>query len=274
MNDRQSGFVEVPGGRLYFEADGAGSAVTLIHAGVANLRMWDGQVAAWRDRHHVVRYDTRGFGRTLTEDVPYSNRDDLRRLLNHLGIERTHLVGLSRGAMIALDFSLEQPARVLSLAWIAGGIGGFEGPPDGVDWDEVERLWRERRFDELVERETQIWTDGLGQPPTRVEPEVRRRMIEWNMANYSAGQVAEQAQPLDPPVAGRLAELAVPTLVAWGDLDVPSTPAAGERLAGAVRGARRYLFEGVAHMVNLERPAQFNRLVGDFIDDVDAGADG
>ncbi len=74
-----SGFVEVPGGRLYYEVDGDGPSVTLIHAGVAHVRMWDAQVAAWRDRYRVIRYDTRGFGKTKTEDVPYSNRADLRR---------------------------------------------------------------------------------------------------------------------------------------------------------------------------------------------------
>ena len=176
-------YVDVPGGRLYYEVDGSGPALTLIHAGVAHLRMWDEQVAAWRNRWRVIRYDTRGFGRTLSEDVPYSNRDDLRRLLDHLGVERTHLLGLSRGASIALDFTLEHPERVAALVWIAGGVGGHEGPDAGVDWDAVEKLYEEKRFDELVERETQIWTDGLGQPPDRVDPDVRRRMIEWNMDN-------------------------------------------------------------------------------------------
>lgn len=77
MSSAEAGFIVVPGGRLYYEVEGEGPAVTLIHAGVANLRMWDAQVASWRDRFRVIRYDTRGFGRTLTEDVPYSNRADL-----------------------------------------------------------------------------------------------------------------------------------------------------------------------------------------------------
>jgi pimeloyl-ACP methyl ester carboxylesterase len=77
----------------------------------------------------VIRYDYRGHGRTTSEDVPFSNRDDLRALLDHLGVDRTHLLGLSRGAMIALDFTLESPERVSSLVWVAGGVGGFQGPP-------------------------------------------------------------------------------------------------------------------------------------------------
>ena len=83
----QAGFVEVPGGQLYFEADGSGHPLTLIHAGVAHLRMWDEQVAAWRDRFRVIRYDTRGFGRTRTQDVPYSNREDLLHAFDRLIVD-------------------------------------------------------------------------------------------------------------------------------------------------------------------------------------------
>jgi hypothetical protein len=85
VSEKQTGNVEVPGGRLYYEAEGEGPPLTLIHAGVAHLRMWDAQVEAWRDRFRVIRYDTRGFGRTITEDVPYSNRADLAAVLDSQG---------------------------------------------------------------------------------------------------------------------------------------------------------------------------------------------
>ncbi len=77
------------GGSLYYEVDGDGPALTLIHAGVANLRQWDEQVPRFAERYRVIRYDTRGFGRTTTGDVPFSNRGDLAALLDHLGVEQT-----------------------------------------------------------------------------------------------------------------------------------------------------------------------------------------
>src|SRR5688500_15390939 len=137
----ESGFIDVEGARLYFEAEGNGSPVVLIHAGVAHLRMWDAQVAAWRERHRVIRYDTRGFGRTLTQDVPYSNRADLAAVMDHLGVKQAHILGLSRGAMIALDFAVEQRGRVKSLVWVAGGLRGFEPDEDprlAAIWPEME----------------------------------------------------------------------------------------------------------------------------------------
>lgn len=270
MTDQSAtGFVEVPGGQLYYEVDGSGPALMLVHAGVAHLRMWDEQAAAWHDRFQVIRYDTRGFGRTTTEDVPYSNRDDLRRLLEHLGVSQAHVLGASRGGSIAVDFTLEEPGRVASLTLVGAGLGGFDGPDDGIDWDEMEEIWKAKRWEELVEREVQIWTDGIGQPADRVAPDVRQRMTEWGLENYRAEQPAEKAQPLQPPAAGRLGEIHVPTLVTWGDIDAPSVLAASEFMAKEIAGARRHVFSGVAHMVNLERPTEFNRLVGDFLEESD-----
>jgi 3-oxoadipate enol-lactonase len=270
----QQGFLDVPGGRLYYEVEGDGHPLTLIHAGLANLRMWDGQMPGFAERHRVIRYDTRGFGRTTTEDVEFSNRDDLRALLDHLGVERTHLLGLSRGSMIATDFTLESPQRVSALVWVAGGVGGYDGPepPDELKrtFAEMERLWDAKDWEPLAEVEMRLWVDGPGQSPERI-PEIRDQVKRWSLDTYAATNGMEgKPQPLDPPAAGRLAEIAIPVLAIWGDIDEPSGQAAGEYFAANVRGARRQVFEGVAHMVNMERPAAFERLVLDFLAEVDA----
>jgi pimeloyl-ACP methyl ester carboxylesterase len=271
----ESGFIDVPGARIYYEAEGSGPPLTLIHAGVAHLRMWDAQVAAWRDRYRVIRYDTRGFGRTLVEDVPYSNRDDLRAVLDHLGAAETHLLGLSRGSMIALDFTVENPARVKSLIWVAGGLRGFEPDDDPrlVDlWPEMERLEEAKEWDRLVELETQVWTDGPGQPIDRVDPALRRQMIEWNLENYRAEQDANQPIQPEVPAAQLLDRLTMPTLFVWGTFDEQPVLRTGEKLTAEVAGAQSHVFEGVAHMVNLERSTEFNALVGDFLDEVEAAS--
>jgi 3-oxoadipate enol-lactonase len=267
----ESGFIDAPGARLYFEADGEGTPIVLIHAGVAHLRMWDEQVAAWRDRHKVIRYDTRGWGRTLVEDVPFSNRDDLRAVMDHFGLAKAHVLGLSRGGMIALDTAVETPERFLSLTWVAGGLRGFDvDDPRLVDiWPEMERLEQAKEWPALVEMETQMWTDGPGQPAERVDPDVRRRMIEWNTENYHAEQPANQPTQPDVAAAEALDRVTMPSLFIWGTLDELGVLEAGEKLVAEVPGARSHVFEGVAHMVNLERPREFNELVGEFLDEVD-----
>ncbi|HEY5489508.1 MAG TPA: alpha/beta fold hydrolase [Candidatus Limnocylindrales bacterium] len=274
MTRSETGYVVYPGTKLYYEVDGDGPALTLIHAGVAHLRMWDAQVAAFKDRYTVVRYDERGFGQTQTEDVPYSNAGDLLQLLDHLAIDRTHLVGNSRGGSIALDFALAHPDRVRSLTLVGSGVSGFDADdPRLIDvWPEIERLWEAKEYDKVVELETQIWTDGPGQPSTRVDPEMRRRMVDWNLENYKADQEADQVQKLDPPAAGRLGEVKTPTMVIWGRLDTADTNAAGEKMAAEIRGAKSHVFPDVAHMVSLEKPAEFNTLLADFLAQVEAGA--
>src|SRR4026207_490141 len=133
-------YLDVPCAQLYYEVDGEGPPVVLRRAGVAPLRMWDQQVAAWRDRFRVIRYDMRGFGRTTTDDIAYSNRDDLRRLLDHRGGERASVLGLSRGGQIATDFAIEQPDRVNALVAVAAGLGGHQMPDAGIDWGGIGKL--------------------------------------------------------------------------------------------------------------------------------------
>lgn len=264
--------VKVPGGSLYFEVEGDGPALTLIHAGVAHLRMWDEQVPAFAERYRVIRYDTRGFGKTRSEPVEFTNRADLRALLDHLGVASTHLLGISRGGSIALDFALESPERVRSLVLVASTPGGFEHEDAALDelWTRMEKLYEAKDWEALVELETALWTDGPGQPTGRVDGGVRRRMVEWNLWNYRAEPGEGIPQPLDPPAVGRLTEVSVPTLVMWGDLDESGVLAGSKALLAGIPGARSHLFEGVAHMVNLERPEEFTQRVLDFLAEVDA----
>lgn len=271
MSKLESGFVGFPGTRIYYEVEGEGPFLTLVHAGVAHLRMWDDQVAAWRDRFRIVRYDERGFGRTITEDVPYSNADDLRRALDHVGVDRTHLLGASRGGMISVDFTLTHPDRVRSLVLVGGGLGGHnvDDPLLEPVWAEMEKLEQAHDWEALVDLETKLWTDGPGQPEDRVDPAVRQKMIDWNLENYRAEQVANKVQRMDPPAAMRLAEIRVPVLVIWGTVDELGVRSAGEKMAAEIDGAKSHVFDDVAHMVNLERPAEFNRLVREFLEAVE-----
>jgi 3-oxoadipate enol-lactonase len=270
----ESGFVDVPGGRLYYEVEGDGRPLLLIHGGLGNLRMWDGQVPAFAERYRVIRYDTRGYGRSETEDVEFSNRADVAAVLDHLGEASAYVVGQSRGGIIALDFAVERPERVDALVSVASGAGGFKAElPDGVaavPWDEMERLWEAKDWDRLAELETQVWVDGWGQDATRVDPELRKRVRVWIADSYRAERPEGKPQPLEPPAVGRLGELQVPTLVLVGTADEPGGVLNGRHVASEVAGARLVEFDGVAHMIQLEEPERFNRIVLEFLAEVDA----
>jgi len=261
-------YLETNGARIAYDVVGNGEPVVLVHAGVADRSMWDDQVEALRDAYRVIRHDTRGFGETETEAVPFSNRADIAALLDHLGERSAHLVGLSRGGQIALDFALEYPERVRSLTAVAGGVGGYESPAElpAETWEAVEAMEEAQDWEALSDWETAFWADGPGQSPDRV-PEVRRRVHEWVLTNYRAEKVEGEPQPLDPPAETRLSELRAPLLVMLGTLDDPGTVDSMRHLAASVPGARLEEFES-AHMVNLEHPDRFNRVLRAFLDGI------
>jgi len=268
-----SGYAEVPGGRLYYEVEGSGHPLLLIHGGLGTLRMWDGQVAAFAERYRVIRYDTRGFGRTETDHIPFSNRADAAALLAHLGAASCYVVGQSRGGVIALDFAIEHPELVDALVIVAGGASGYEAQlPEGVTgppWDEMERLYEAKDWEPLAELETQVWVDGWEQPATRIDPELRQQVHGWILDAYRAGREEGEPQPLDPPAAGRLADVEAPTLVMVGTADEPAGVRAGRHIAETLPDAQLIEFPDVAHMIQLEEPERFNRLVIDFLTGAD-----
>lgn len=272
LTTNQSGTLETNGARIYYEVEGSGPPVVLIHAGVANLRMWDDQVPALRDAYRVIRYDTRGYGRTETDAVEFSNRADIAALLDHLGEASAHVVGFSRSGSIALDFALEYPDRVRSLVVGAGGISGYQSPDASPeeDFEAEEKLYESKDWEGLANWEADYWGNGPGQRADRV-PEVRAKIYDWEVTNYRAEKEEGKPQVLDPPAAGRLGELRVPLLVILGTLDEPGTSGSMRHLAEAVPHARLEVFEGVAHMLNLELPDRFNALLREFLDEVSAG---
>ncbi len=266
------GFAEVPGGRLYYEVEGHGRPMLLIHGGLGSLRMWDGQLPAFAEHYRVIRYDTRGFGRSETDEVEFSNRADAVAVLDHLDVASAIVLGQSRGGIIALDLTIEQPARVDALVSVASGAGGFVAElPEGAaaePMEEMERLWEAKDWDALAELETQVWVDGWGQPRTRVDPALRRQVHGWILDNYLALKAEGRPQPLDPPAAARLHEVHVPLLVMVGTVDEVGGILNGRNLAATVPGARLLEFPAVAHMIQLEAPERFNREVLDFLADL------
>ncbi len=127
------GFVPVHGdGKLYYQVRGEGHPVVLIHGGSTHVGMWDDQFEVLARHYKVVRYDVRGFGRSSSSQVGHSQWHDLRKLLEHLGIERTHIVGLSLGGRIAVDFALEDPEKVAHLVLAGPGLSGWQFEP--AEW--------------------------------------------------------------------------------------------------------------------------------------------
>ena len=264
-----SGFIDVDGGKLYYEVEGDGHPLLLIHGGLGDLRMWDEQVPVFAERYRVIRYDTRGIGRTETDDIEFSDHADAAAVLDHFGADSAYVIGQSRGGGIALDLAVDRPDRVDALVSVAGGVGGYEAElPEGVEappWDEMERTYEAKDWEALAELETKVWVDGWGQPSDRVDPGLRQKVHGWILAAMQAEKPWGKPQRLDPPAADRLSDLEIPTLVLIGQVDEPAAVLAERHLASSVAGARVVEFPGVAHMIHLEEAERFNELVLEFL---------
>jgi pimeloyl-ACP methyl ester carboxylesterase len=267
---RETGKADVNGASLHYEVAGEGEPLILVHAGIADGRMWDGQIEAFARRYRVIRYDLRGFGKTAMVDGPYSHHEDLRGLLDALGVERAHLVGCSMGGGAALDFALRYPERAGALVLVGSAVSGFEAgfePPE--QWDELVAADEAGDLGRVSELEVQIWVDGPGRRPEDVDASVRDLVREMNLIalQNEASGLGEELPP-DPPAAGRLSEILAPALILVGDSDQPKTLAAADLLASELPNARKVVMPGTAHLPNMERPEEFNRTLLDCLEEV------
>ncbi len=277
MTPWEQGFAEINGAQIFYEVDGDGPPLTLLHAGITDSRMWDAQFATFAATYRTVRYDVRGFGRSALPPGPYTMREDLGALLDFLGIARTHLIGVSMSGSIAIDFAISYPERVSALIPVAMGIGGMTSSAFMEERDrEVEAIIASGDVDAVNEAELRLWLDGVGRPAgTAVDPGVRERVREMNTpliaAQINDKGEHESVNRLAPPAIERLEEITAPTLAIVGAHDVPDMLTNADAIATRVPGARRVIMPGVAHLPPMEAPEEFNRLVLDFLRKVDTG---
>lgn len=263
----------VNGAHLYYEVSGQGPPLLLLHAGVADRRMWDGQVAAFGQGYRVVRFDFRGFGQSEMPPGPFSNHEDVRGLMDFLQIDRAHLLGISYGGMVAIDTALAYQERVLSLLLGAPSVSG--APPS----ERLRRFWQEeeaaldaRDLVKATELNLELWVDGPHRGAEEVSPTVREQVREMQLAIFHK-EVPDQVEEieLEPPAIERLGELTMPVQVLVGALDLPEKLALAERLMAQVPNCQKVVIPQVAHMLNMEQPEAFNRSVLKFLAAVASG---
>jgi pimeloyl-ACP methyl ester carboxylesterase len=243
---------------IAYETHGDGPAILLVHEGVADRRMWRGQVPVLARAHRVVAVDLRGFGETPNASGAFSNVDDLREVLDELGIERATVVGGSFGAKVALGFAVTHPERVERLVLCPPVLPGREWSERvRRGWQEEEEAFEAGDLDRATEVNLELWVDGPNRGPDAVDPEARElvRTMQRHAFELPEPDPAPEPTP-DPDV--RLADVRMPTLVVVGDQDVEDFLAMADAAAAGIPGARKVVIEDAAHVVALEKPEEFN----------------
>ena len=269
----QAHIAKLNGESIYYEVSGEGTPVVLIHGWSLNLRMWDPQVSALSRRFRVIRYDRRGFGKsTGNEDITW-DAEDLNALLHQLGVAKAHILGMSQGARVALQFARDHSDRVSSLILHAAPApDGF-----GLQWTGADRT----RFDEwtTIAREQgldafrRVWSSHPLMAIPAGHADAKARLTEL-LAAYRGGRFLSPASPSGAVAAITMDDvprIRVRTLVLVGEKEVPFLQIVARALAYYLPDARLVTVPGGGHMVNLIEPDRYNTALLDFLTGVDLG---
>jgi 3-oxoadipate enol-lactonase len=253
----------------FYEEAGHGPPVLLIHGHTLDLRMWDAQVGPLADAgYRAIRYDVRGHGRSEAPATGYTYQNyslDLRDLLNCLHIDTpAHLVGLSMGGGIALQFAVDHRQRVASLVVVDSTVPGFDYSPEYAE--AVEELVRVARSDGPRAALDQVWLphplfDGIRRFPDRFDS-LKRIVLAYPARDYL--DETEYSQP-EWQVIDRLDDIGAPTLVLVGEQDLPDFRLIAEILAANIATARLEVIADAGHLLNLEQPEAFNEALLRFL---------
>jgi pimeloyl-ACP methyl ester carboxylesterase len=243
---------------LWYDETGEGPPVILLHEGVVDSRIWEPVVPLLGERHRVIRYDQRGFGRSPRPDGPYSVVEDLTAVLDAAEVEKAALAGASRGGNIALATAVERPERVSALVLLGSGL---PGAPLSVGWtsEQIAR-WEQAEaaddYEAMAELDMEAWA------PMGADAELRAMFVENAVGSNSEDPAT------DEPVAERVGGVTAPTLVITGGRDVAGINEIGDRLAREIPGARSAVIQEADHMIPWRTPEELSHLILDFLSDL------
>lgn len=272
VQESRTGYAEVEGVRLFYEMAGEGPDLVFVHAGCADRRMWEGQFLPFARHYRVLRYDIRGYGNSTLAKGPFSNRQDLYRLLGFLQIPKAHFVACSIGSQTVLDFALEHPEYIASLTLVSPAVSGYryEGPPPQPVLDLIAAR-QSGNLEGAAEIQAQIWVDGLKRPADQVNVAAHElvRQMSLDALKIQRDAIKETTflieEPLQPPAMDRLEQVIAPTLTIAGDFDDDTVLAIADLLAKHIRGARKVIMHETTHLPNVEKPEEFNQIVLEFL---------
>ena len=256
--------IQANGIQLHYELAGPADApvVMLSNSLGTRLEMWEPQMQVLAERYRVLRYDSRGHGRSDAPDGPYTMdmlADDALGLLDALEIERAHFCGLSLGGMVGQVLGAEHGDRLITLALCSTACH----MPGRELWDERIRLAGEQGMAALVDAVVERWfTEEFRREPTVALERVQRMILETPPHGYAACCAAIRDMDLRELIPG----IRVPTLVVVGDKD-PATPRdKAEEIRSRIPGARLEVVPNAAHLLNIEQDVVFDAALTSLLD--------
>lgn len=264
-----SGYTPSGAAKIYYEEVGTGRPVLFCHAGVTDRRMWDPQFDNPVLGHRYIRSDMRGFGNSEWVAEAYRSHADILAVIEHLDLDDVVLVGCSMGGKAAMEVTVAAPERISGLVVIGAGEPGWE-PPDGgyrpPQWDNLDPLWEAEDWDRLTEIDAEVWVVGVGRTRAETSDGVFQKVIEMDRTPIMTELDRDDYLGwMEPPIAERLDEISVPSLVVVGQYDLPDIVEGTDRLAKRISDQSRVVIADAAHLPSFEQPDAFNPLLESFL---------
>ena len=243
------------------------SGLIYINAGggILDRRGWDEQFSFFSGHFKVIRYDVRGIGKSSRPTGPFSHSDDLHELLKSLEIKRAHVVALSVGGAIAIDFALEHSDFVDHLILAASGLSDdSKGDANMRGLSMLTDLARKQGLERVI----QMTLDApfvITKENTAARDKIKSIYLDNGDVFQNGFPLYSLWQPAQPPASTRLAEIHAPTLIIRGDKDNPVYLALTDKISRGIKDVRTVIIPGGTHFINLDKPEEFNRAALQFL---------
>lgn len=253
---------------LYYEVQGAGDPIVWIHGGGVDHRMWQPQMAYFSPHYQVISYDIRGHGQSHFTENSKPDIQDLLSLIDSLGIEKTHLVGLSLGSVLATDFALAYPGRVQKLVLLSPVVADLQ-IQDSSYLKPLSRLVAALQAEDL-EATLDIVDDMTFQGQRSAIPpgldSARAYVREAARAYFRSGHYQRVPHLAEATPSQRLAEISCPTLIMYGQQDLAYIVKNANLLAGEIPQSQAIALPEAVHLINVEAGQAVNKAIATFLE--------
>jgi 3-oxoadipate enol-lactonase len=261
----QSGFVEINGADLFYEVKGEGHTVLLLHGYPLDSRMWDDQFEELSQNYQVIRFDYAGCGKSGPHNHEYSIVADVKGLLSFLQVKKMDLIGLSVGGNVAMDFTLAYPEMVEKLVLVSTGILGWsEFSEERKSYNQgLNELFQNGLNDKAVEFMCKAWLAGPFRSMAEINPALVQKyktMLTDNLLRENAKMTLPKVRTID-----LVNRISAPTLILSPDIDFPEFKTIAQFIHEKITVSKLAVISGTAHMIPMEKPLEFNRLVVEFL---------
>jgi len=255
-----SGYVNVDGGKLFYEIAGTGKNIVLLHDGMVNRLIWDEQFGFLAKNYRVVRYDRRSYGKSSDPQAQYSHMDDLNQVFTQLKVDKAVVFGMSSGGGLAIDFALKYPEKVTGLVLVGGVVGGLGYTSHMTN--------RGGHFNPQLlasDPEKVIEYFIKDDPYETYSANIKAKERLMSLRPYFGRDNRVPTRPADRVAVRVLSEIKVPALILVGEYDHPDVHAHAGAIDAGIPNSRREIIANSGHLIPMEQPDLFNEAVSSFL---------